>query len=93
MGLDTLEESLLPIENRVKRGGRNIPAETIATSFGKRFDVLPTVLSYRNEAAFFDNVNGFVPVGRYKNGELQALGQPVPQGISELIEKMEDTIP
>jgi predicted ABC-type ATPase len=87
VGLDTMEESLLRIENRVKKGGHNINTDTVAARFGKRFEDLLAVLPYCNEATFYDNDNGFVTVAKYKNGELQTVGQNSPQWLKELIEK------
>ena len=88
VGLDTPEESLLRIENRVRKGGHNINTDTVITRFGKRFDDLLAVLPYCNEATFYDNNNGFVTVAKYKNGELQTVGQYRPQWLGELLEKM-----
>ena len=88
VGLDTMEESLLRIANRVKKGGHNINTDTVANRFSKRFEDLLTVLPYCNEATFYDNDNGFVTVAKYKNGELQIIGQNHPQWLAELIEKM-----
>ena len=88
VGLDTMEESLLRIENRVKKGGHNINTETVANCFEKRFEDLLLILPYCNEATFYDNDNGFVTVAKYKNGELQTIGQKSPDWLCELIEKM-----
>lgn len=88
VGLDTIAESLLRIENRVKKGGHNINTETVAKRFDKRFDDLLMVLPYCNEATFYDNDNGFVTVAKYKNGELQTISQNKPKWLIELIEKM-----
>lgn len=88
VGLDTMEESLLRIENRVKKGGHNIDADTVANRFEKRFDDLLLILPYCNEATFYDNDNGFVTVAKYKNGELHTIGQKSPLWLCELIEKM-----
>lgn len=88
MGLDTVEESLLRIENRVKKGGHNIDTEAVEKRFDKRFDDLLAVLPYCNEATFYDNDNGFVAVAKYKNGELQPICSKSPQWLTELIEKM-----
>ena len=88
VGLDTLEESLLRIENRVKKGGHNIRTETVANRFAKRFEDLLAVLPYCNEATFYDNDNGFVTVAKYKNGELLPLGSRRPQWLEALLEKM-----
>ena len=88
VGLDTMEESLLRIENRVKKGGHNINTEAVCNRFAKRFDDLLLVLPYCNEATFYDNDNGFVTVAKYKNGELQPIGSKHPKWLAELIEKM-----
>lgn len=88
VGLDTKEESLLRIANRVKKGGHNINTDAVEKRFGKRFDDLLTVLPYCNEATFYDNDNGFVTVAKYKNGELQTVGHDQPLWLKELIEKM-----
>lgn len=88
VGLDTMEECLLRIENRVKKGGHNIHTDTVANRFGKRFEDLLAVLPYCNEATFYDNDNGFVTVAKYKNGELHPTGQTSPRWLNELIEKL-----
>ena len=88
VGLDTKEESLLRIANRVRKGGHNINADAVAKRFDKRFDDLLTVLPHCNEATFYDNDNGFVTVAKYKNGELQTVGQNRPLWLEELIGKM-----
>lgn len=88
VGLDTMEESLLRIANRVKKGGHNINTDTVAKRFGKRFEDLLAVLPYCNEATFYDNNNGFVTVAKYKNGELQPIGQNAPAWLTEFMEKL-----
>lgn len=88
VGLDTMEESLLRIENRVKKGGHNIDTATVERRFHKRFEDLLRVLPYCNEATFYDNDNGFVTVAKYKNGEMQPIGSKHPKWLTELMEKM-----
>ncbi len=88
VGLDSMEESLVRIENRVKKGGHNIDTDAVTKRFAKRFDDLLAVLSYCNEATFYDNDNGFVTVAKYKNGEMQPTGQYQPKWLLELMEKM-----
>ena len=88
VGLDTVEESLLRIDNRVKKGGHNIDSEAVTKRFAKRFEDLLTVLPYCNEATFYDNDNGFLTVAKYKNGELQTIGSKQPNWLSELINKI-----
>lgn len=88
VGLNTMEESLLRIENRVKKGGHNIDTEMVEKRFGKRFDDLLAILPYCNEATFYDNDNGFVTVAKYKNGEMQLVGSKQPLWLQELLKKM-----
>jgi len=88
VGLDTLDESLSRIENRVKRGGHNIPHDDVVRRFSSRWEAVAKVLPYCDEAEFYDNDNGFVTVAKYKNGELQTIGQSSPRWILELTEKM-----
>lgn len=87
VGIDTLDECLLRIENRVKKGGNNIDTEFVAECFAKRFEDLLAVLPYCNEATFYDNDNGFVTVAKYKNGELQTKGSKQPEWLKKLINK------
>lgn len=89
VGLDTMEESLLRIENRVKKGGHNIDTASVRKRFDKRFEDLLTVLPHCNEATFYDNDNGFVTVAKYKNGELQPIGHHRPLWLTELMNKMD----
>ena len=88
VGLDTMQESLQRIENRVKKGGHNINTEAVEKRFEKRFDDLLAVLPYCNEATFYDNDNGFVTVAKYKNGEIQPIGHNSPKWLNELFAKM-----
>ena len=88
VGLDTMEESLLRIANRVKKGGHNIDTDAVSRRFDKRFEDLIAVLPYCKEATFYDNDNGFATVAKYKNGELQPVGQVYPKWLAELIKKM-----
>ena len=83
VGLDTAQESLKRIENRVAKGGHNIGTEDVLRRFDNRFDSLVKVLPYCDEVTFFDNDNGFTEVAEYKNGELLPIGN-APQWINEL---------
>ena len=62
VGLDTVDESLQRIENRVKRGGHNIPQDDVNRRFQGRWEAVAKVLPYCDEAEFYDNNNGFVKV-------------------------------
>lgn len=84
VGLDTPEESLARIANRVKRGGHNIGTEDVLRRFAGRWEAVSKVLPYCDEAHFFDNDNGFVEVAEYKNGELLLVGDLRPAWVLEL---------
>ena len=86
VGLNSVEESLVRIENRVKKGGHNIPDSDVIRRFNKRFEDLVAILQYCDEATFYDNENGFVAVAEYKNGEILQIGNLQPQWLKELME-------
>lgn len=88
VGLNTVEESLARIENRVKKGGHDIPDADVKRRFNKRFEDLVAVLQYCDEATFYDNENGFVAVAEYKNGEILQIGSSRPKWLEELMEYM-----
>ena len=88
VGLNTVEESLARIENRVKKGGHNKPDTDVKRRFNKRFEDLIAVLQYCDEATFYDNENGFVAVAEYKNGEILQIGSSRPKWLEELMEYM-----
>ena len=88
VGLDTAEESLRRIKNRVERGGHDIPAKDVQDRFAHRFTDVAKVLPYCDEAKFFDNNNGFVLVAEYRNGQLLPVGNYRPQWLCQLIERL-----
>ena len=88
VGLDTAEESKRRIANRVARGGHNINTEDVDRRFAARWDAVAKVLPYCDEAAFYDNDNGFVEVAVYRNGELILEGDYRPRWITELADHL-----
>lgn len=84
IGVNTAEESIKRIKNRVEKGGHNIPDDDVMRRYNKRFDDLLTILPFCNEAHFFDNENGFVEKAEYKNGELIIKSENLPNWIKEL---------
>lgn len=88
IGLDTMEESLGRIANRVAKGGHDIPREDVERRFQSRFADVLRVLPYCDEARFFDNDNGFVEVAEYRNGELFPRVADPPRWLRELRNKM-----
>ena len=89
IGLDSAEESLSRIENRVKRGGHDIPHDDVIRRFSGRWEAVAKVLPYCDEADFYDNDNGFVLVAEYRNGELRTIGTRRPAWLAELQEYLD----
>ena len=89
IGLDTMEESLGRIANRVAKGGHDIPKEDVERRFQSRFADVLRVLPYCDEARFFDNDNGFVEVAEYRNGELIPRVSNPPRWLLELMGRVE----
>ena len=85
IGLDSAEESLSRIANRVKRGGHDIPRDDVVRRFAGRWEAVAKVLPFCDEAEFYDNDNGFVLVAEYRNGELRTVGSRRPQWLAELL--------
>jgi len=88
IGLDTADESIKRIANRVARGGHNIDADDVRRRFTGRWDSVRKILPYCDEARFFDNDNGFVEVAEYRNGELILKGELKPVWVKELAESL-----
>lgn len=86
IGLDSAEESLSRIANRVKRGGHDIPHDDVIRRFSCRWEAVAKVLPFCDEAEFYDNDNGFVLVAEYRNGELRTIGMHRPEWLMELQE-------
>ncbi len=88
IGLDTAQESLARIQNRVRRGGHDIPAENVLRRFDGRWEAVARVLPYCDQAEFYDNDNGFVLVAEYRNGELMPIDGRCPQWLLDLQEHL-----
>ena len=86
VGLDSSDESLQRIANRVRKGGHNIASEDVKRRFESRFDDLFAVLPYCDSAQFYDNDNGFVLVGEYLDGEMRVFVNP-PAWMQQLSER------
>lgn len=89
VGLDSAEESMDRIKNRVAHGGHDIPADAVLRRFDSRWKNVADVLPYCDEAVFYDNYNGFVEVAEYRNGEMLLKGDYRPRWIIELKEFLE----
>ncbi len=92
VGVNDLSESLSRIENRVRKGGHDIPKDDVRHRYENRFADLEKILPLCNEAEFFDNENGFVEVAEYKNGDLILKGDYRPLWITELKNYLDNNI-
>lgn len=81
VGVNTAEESVLRIRNRVRKGGHSIPDGDVLRRFEKRFEDLAKVLPYCDEVHFYDNENGFAEVGEYRGGNIILIGEYAPDWI------------
>lgn len=91
IGLNTVEECLARIQNRVRKGGHSIPEADVRRRYENRFENLMSILPYCHEAVFYDNGNGFAAVARYRNGDLLPIGDFRPLWLEELMKKLEET--
>lgn len=69
VGLNSREESLLRIANRVRKGGHNIPEDDVTRRFNNRLNSLKNVIPYCDKVIFYDNENGFVKVAEVVNNK------------------------
>lgn len=84
IGISSAEESVSRIENRVRKGGHGISESDVKRRYENRFEDLLKILPYCNEVQFYDNENGFVYVGEYRNGIIFTAGDYIPDWIKEL---------
>ncbi len=69
VGLNSKEESILRIANRVRKGGHNIPESDVTRRFENRIDSLKNIIPLCDKVIFYDNENGFVKVAEIENNK------------------------
>ena len=84
VGLNSLDDSLARIKNRIRKGGCAVSEATVRKEFEERWTAVKRILPYCDEAHFFDNDNGFVEVAEYRNGEVVSIGELRPDWLMEL---------
>lgn len=79
VALDTAEDSIIRIQNRVMKKGHYIPSEDVLRRFSARWEALAKVLPYCDEAEFYDNDNGFQKVADYRERlfSVDEVAQPI----------------
>jgi len=82
VGIGTAQEALKRIENRVAKGGHDMPKEDVMRRFESRFEALARVMDYCDEATLYDNENGFTVVAEYKNGKLVYMTDSAPEWLN-----------
>ena len=88
VGLNSMEESVNRIANRVRKGGHNIPSDDVKRRFDRRIKSLESVLPLCDEVIFYDNENGFVKVAEIKNNKFQYSNGYKPQWIVDYKEAL-----
>ncbi|MEG0584937.1 MAG: hypothetical protein RR504_00895 [Christensenellaceae bacterium] len=84
IGLNTMDESLLRIRNRVLKGGHDIAAADVKRRYENRFESFVKVLPYCDEVKIFENDNGFINVADFVNGELIYKSNVHPNWLTDL---------
>lgn len=87
IAVNSADECLHRISNRVRKGGRNVSAKEVMRSYLRRFDALPLILPYCDSARFYDNENGFRYAAEYRNGEVIHADNRYPDWLKEMNEK------
>lgn len=90
IGLESLDEHLSRIKNRVRKGGPFVKPETVRAQYDHRWEALNKVLPLCDEAAFYDNENGFRCVGRCCSHVMEISQKPC-RWFQEFLERTEAT--
>lgn len=83
IGLNSAEESIQRIKNRVQKGGHAISAVLVKKRFDKRFADLNKIIPNCDEIQFYDNTNGFQLIAEIKNDNLDIKAHPMPKWFSD----------
>lgn len=85
VGIRSAEESLLRIQNRVRKGGHDTPVQDVYKQYENRFADLVAVLPYCDNVHFYDNENGFQKIACYQNGIIFPLTDRLPQWMQDFM--------
>ena len=88
IGLNSKEESLLRIANRVRKGGHDIPKADVIRRFENRIESLRKTISLCDKVVFYDNENGFVKAAEIINNKFNYTNGIRPQWLTEVKEKL-----
>ena len=88
IGLNSKEESLLRIANRVRKGGHDIPKADVIRRFENRIESLRKTIPLCDKVVFYDNENGFVKAAEIINNKFNYTNGIRPQWLTEIKEKL-----
>ena len=71
IGLDSAEECIARVADRVSKGGHYIPEDIIRRRFETRFEAMKRVLPLVDHAEFYDNMKEFELKARYLNNRIE----------------------
>lgn len=86
IGLDSAQDSIDRVANRVRNGGHDIPSALISRRYTRRFDQLAEVLPLCDSADFYDNHNGYTHIAEYSDNEIRQLVSDYPQWMDQFIQ-------
>ena len=88
IGLNSVEESLSRIANRVKKDGHDIPKEYVIHRYNNRIKSLESVIPLCDKIVFYDNENGFAKVAQMRNHKFLYTNGLRPEWLNEIKEKL-----
>lgn len=88
VGLNSKEESILRIANRVRKGGHYIPDNDVIRRFDNRIEALRDVLPLCDKVIFYDNENGFIKVAEIVNNKFNCSNSYHPQWLETLKQEL-----
>lgn len=92
IALDSLEMHFERVQNRVNRGGHNIPKEDIIRRFIASYRKLPQILTLADEATIFNNsdsTKSHVPILKVKEGLIVEMDKNIPSPVRESLKTTE----
>lgn len=93
IGINTLMDSLIRIDNRVRKGGHNIDVEDVTRRFNNRHENLSRILPYCDYGEIYDNENGFDKLADVNNGQIIKLSNKItPMWYNEMITHINNTL-
>ena len=76
--LNSAEESIARVADRVRKGGHYIPDDIIQRRFNTRYDALQRVLFLCDYAEFYDNTYDYELIAEYSNKSIRKIVDEYP---------------